>query len=155
MQGNKRVHSMPGQKRQSISWDVVHQDAIALAQQIKDKGPWKKIVVVTRGGLVPTAILVQYLDIRLVDTVCIATYTRKNRPAKAEVFKPIYDDSDQILVVDDLVDTGKTFETLHGFLPNATYVSLYYKPKGKQWLNYAVKMIDQDVWVVFPWEENI
>jgi xanthine phosphoribosyltransferase len=153
MQGNKG-QSMFVANHHYLSWDAVHRDTITLAHQIKDKGSWKKIVAVTRGGLIPTAILVQYLDIRLIDTVCIATYSAKNQPGRAEIFKTLYDESDQILVVDDLVDTGKTFEVLRGFLPQATYVSLYYKPKGKQWLDFAVKMIAQDVWVVFPWEKT-
>lgn len=140
--------------RHYLTWEAVHRDAVALAHQIKDKGPWKKIVAVTRGGLIPTAIIVQYLDVRLVDTVCIATYSSGEQPNTAEIFKPLYDESDQILVVDDLVDTGKTFEVLRGFLPHATYVSLYHKPKGKEWTDFSVKMIPQDTWVVFPWEED-
>jgi hypoxanthine phosphoribosyltransferase len=153
MQGNKGDR-MPTLNRRYLTWETVHLDAIALAQQIKDKGPWKKVVAVTRGGLIPTAIIMQYLDVRLVDTVCIATYAAEGQTTKAEIFKPHYDESDQILVIDDLVDTGKTFEVLHNFLPHATYVALYYKPKGKEWLDYSVKQIPQDVWVVFPWEEN-
>jgi hypoxanthine phosphoribosyltransferase len=154
MQGDKRVLSMSSENQQHLSWESVHRDAISLAQQIKDKGPWKKIVAVTRGGLIPTAIIVQYLDIRLVDTVCLATYTRANQQTEAEIFKSHYDDSDRILVVDDIVDTGKTYEILHKFLPNATFVALYCKPAGEGWLDYAVNKIDQDVWLVFPWEEG-
>lgn len=137
-----------------LSWQDIHQDTYALASQLQNHGPWKKIIAVTRGGLIPTAILVQYLDIRLIDTVCIATYTRHHEDSQAKVFKTIHDDARQILVIDDLVDTGKTFEILKSSLPNATYATVYFKPQGKQQVDYTIKRIPQDVWIVFPWEEE-
>ena len=40
-----------------VSWDQFHRDARALAWRLADKGKWKAIVCVTRGGLVPAAII--------------------------------------------------------------------------------------------------
>jgi xanthine phosphoribosyltransferase len=140
-------------KRDYLSWTDVQQDTYALALQLQNQRQWKKVIAVTRGGLIPTAILVQYLNVQQIDTVCIATYTPDGEQSYPRILKGIQDDSAEVLVVDDLVDTGKTFKVLRQFLPNATYAAVYYKPKGKSLVDYAVKLIPQDVWVVFPWED--
>ena len=36
--------------------------------------PFEAIVCITRGGLVPAAIVARELDLRLVETVCVASY---------------------------------------------------------------------------------
>ena len=53
-----------------ITWGALHRDAVMLSHKLRNKGPFKGIIAVARGGLVPAAILAQELDIRLVDTVC-------------------------------------------------------------------------------------
>ena len=57
-----------------VSWDQFHRDARALAWRLNGTGPFQAIVAVTRGGLVPAAIVARELDIRLIETVCVATY---------------------------------------------------------------------------------
>ncbi len=52
-----------------ISWVELHRDARFLSEELHRKGPWKGIIAVTRGGLVPAALVARELDIRLVDTV--------------------------------------------------------------------------------------
>ena len=54
-----------------ISWVELHRDARFLSQELHRKGPWKGIIAVTRGGLVPAALVARELDIRLVDTICV------------------------------------------------------------------------------------
>ena len=57
-----------------VSWDQFHRDARALAWRLHAAGPFDAIVAVTRGGLVPAAIVARELDIRLIETVCVASY---------------------------------------------------------------------------------
>ena len=57
-----------------ISWVELHRDARFLSEVLHKKGPWKGIIAVTRGGLVPAALVARELDIRLVDTVCVTSY---------------------------------------------------------------------------------
>ena len=58
-----------------ISWDQLHRDAKALSWRLHDREtPWKGIVAITRGGLVPAAIIARELGIHLIDTVCITSY---------------------------------------------------------------------------------
>jgi len=58
-----------------ISWDQLHRDAKALSWRLHDRDrKWTGIVAVTRGGLVPAAIIARELGIHLIDTVCITSY---------------------------------------------------------------------------------
>src|SRR6059036_253028 len=62
------------QKAFPVSWDQFHRDARALAWRLAGAGPFQAIVCVTRGGLVPAAIVARELGIRLIETVCVASY---------------------------------------------------------------------------------
>ncbi len=66
--------SNPYNKDYPISWEELHRNARALAWRLLDQGPWKGIIAITRGGLVPAAIIARELDIRLIDTICISSY---------------------------------------------------------------------------------
>ena len=57
-----------------VSWDQFHRDARALAWRLADKGPFEAIVCITRGGLVPAAIVARELGLRLIETICVASY---------------------------------------------------------------------------------
>ena len=67
-----------------ISWVELHRDARFLSQELHRKGPWKGIIAVTRGGLVPAALVARELDIRLVDTVCVTSYDSSTAGAAAQ-----------------------------------------------------------------------
>ena len=62
-----------------MSRDQLQQDALALATRLGDRGGWQKMAVVTRGGLVPAAILAAEIEIRLVDAVCVTSYDNKQQ----------------------------------------------------------------------------
>ena len=62
-----------------VSWDQFHRDARALAWRLADKGPFEAIVCITRGGLVPAAIVARELGLRLVETICVASYDEATR----------------------------------------------------------------------------
>ena len=62
------------QKAFPVSWDEFHRDARALAWRLAGAGPFEAIVCVTRGGLVPAAIVARELGIRVIETVCVASY---------------------------------------------------------------------------------
>ncbi len=66
--------SNPYHKDYPIAWEELHRNARALAWRLLDHGPWKGIIAITRGGLVPAAIIARELDIRLIDTICISSY---------------------------------------------------------------------------------
>ena len=62
------------QKGFPVSWEQLHRDAKALAWRLADQGPWAGVIAVTRGGLVPTAIVARELEVRMIDTICVTSY---------------------------------------------------------------------------------
>jgi len=67
------------QKMFPVSWEQLHRDCRALSWRLVDKGPWKGILAITRGGLVPAAIIARELDIHLIDTICLSSYNWKDQ----------------------------------------------------------------------------
>lgn len=138
-----------------IGWDALHRDAVILSQKLRAKGPFKGIIAVARGGLVPAAVVARELNIRLVDTVCISTYDETvQRDGEALILKPVEGDGTGWLVIDDLVDSGKTFRQLRKMLPKAHYATVYVKPVGQDVVDTTVIPIDQDIWLLFPWDSD-
>src|SRR3546814_14855344 len=72
------------QKTFPVSWDQLHRDSRALAWRLVALGPFQGIVAITRGGLVPAAVIARDLDVRLIDTVCIASHRADNSPGAME-----------------------------------------------------------------------
>ncbi len=148
----------PYSKDFPVSWEELHRNARALSWRLLEKGPWKGIVAITRGGLVPAAILAREMDIRLIDTVCIISYGTSEESGTAsvqgdiQVLKSIEGDGDGMLLVDDLVDTGKTAKYVREMLPKAHFATLYAKPAGKPLVDTFVTEVSQDTWIRFPWD---
>ena len=136
-----------------IGWDALYRDALLLAHKLKRQGPFTGIIAVARGGLIPAAIVARELDLRLVDTVCIVSYDdRKQRDGPPQVIKSVDGDGTGWLVLDDLVDSGETLRCLRQKLPNAHFATIYAKPDGASLVDTWVTEIEQDLWLVFPWD---
>ena len=141
----------PSAKSFPVTWDELHRHARALAWRLLDLGPWQGIVAVTRGGLVPAAIVARELDIRLIDTVCVASYDDRDR-GDVTVLKRIAGDGAGWLIIDDLVDTGHTARTVREMLPKAHFATVYAKPAGRPLVDTFITEVSQDTWILFPWE---
>ncbi len=139
----------------TIGWEALHRDTIMLSHRLLHQGPFKGIIAVARGGLVPAAIVARELDLRLVDTVCVVSYDDKVQRSEDQmlVLKPVEGDGSGWLIVDDLVDTGNTFRQLRKMLPKAHFATVYVKPKGADAVDTTVIPIEQDIWLVFPWDD--
>ena len=141
-----------------VSWDELHRHSRALAWRLVALGPWQGIVAVTRGGLVPAAIVARELDVRLVDTICIAAYAAPEAGAVDDargaihVIKSIAGDGAGYLIIDDLVDTGDTARVVRDMLPKAHFATVYAKPAGRPLVDTYVTEVSQDTWILFPWE---
>ena len=134
-----------------VSWEELHRDAKALAWRLAAGGPWQGIVAITRGGLVPAHIIARELDIRVIDTVCIASYDDTTQRA-AEILKRVEGDGAGWLVVDDLVDTGATGRLVREMLPKAHFATVYAKPAGRPIVDTFITEVSQDTWILFPWD---
>lgn len=142
-------------KAYPISWDQLHRDARALAWRLLDHDFYKGIIAVTRGGLVPAAIIARELDIRLVDTVCVSSYAWQDQQGEIEVLKSIEGDGQGWLIVDDLVDTGRTAEVVRRMLPKAHFATVYAKPAGRPLVDTFITEVSQDTWILFPWDSDV
>ncbi len=149
------------QKAFPVSWDQFHRDCRALAWRLSgQEKKWNAIVCITRGGLVPAAIVARELGIRLIETVCIASYHDYENQGELQVIKPvdpkIIDLNDgqgsDVLVIDDLVDTGRTAKVVRDMLPEAHFATVYAKPMGRPLVNTFVTEVSQDTWIYFPWD---
>jgi xanthine phosphoribosyltransferase len=137
----------------TVTWDQLHRDARALAWRLTDLGPFRGIVAISRGGLIPAAIIARELDLRLVESVCIVTYEDETR-GEPVVTKPpaAAGDGTGFLIVDDLVDSGATGRVVRALLPKAHFASVYAKPAGRPVVDSFITEVSQDTWILFPWE---
>lgn len=137
-----------------ISWERLHNDTRTLAirlLQSRGEMPFRMMVAITRGGMVPAGILGRELGIRHIDTFCIASYDEQVQRAP-EILKGVPGDGTGVLVVDDLVDSGVTARMVRAALPKARIVTVYAKPAGKPYVDEFVGEVSQDTWIVFPWD---
>ena len=136
-----------------VSWEELHRNSRALAWRLLEMPPFKGIVAVTRGGLVPAAIVARELDIRLIDTVCVYSYDEKSK-GKVNVLKDASkaEKGQDWLIVDDLVDTGETIKAIRLQLPDAHYATVYAKPSGRKQVDTFITEVSQDTWIYFPWD---
>ncbi len=137
-----------------VSWEELHRNARALAWRLSELKRFKGVVAITRGGLVPAAIIARELDIRLIDTVCIASYDHKDQ-GKSKILKSISGDGEDWLIVDDLVDTGGTAKIVREMLPKAHFATIYAKPAGRPVVDSYITEVSQDTWIFFPWDLEV
>jgi len=150
---------LPHEKGFHVSWDQLHRDARALAWRLDGQGPddgaWKAVVAITRGGMAPAMIAARELDIRKVDTVSVKSYDHQSQSEATILKSPdmeLCGDGLGILVIDDLVDSGKTLEIVRELLPNAHFATVYAKPKGRPLVDTFITEVSQDTWIFFPWD---
>ncbi|HTI85663.1 MAG TPA: xanthine phosphoribosyltransferase [Alphaproteobacteria bacterium] len=139
-----------------VTWAEVHRDTRALVDRLGPDTRWTGIVAVARGGLVPAAIVARELDIRMIETLCVASYddprTRGavrilNRPESAAASA-----GSGWLVVDDMVDSGATLRAARVLLPLARFATVYAKPEGIASVDVFVHRVAQESWITFPWD---
>lgn len=124
---------------QNVSWSEIESIVHTLAKKLScSSRKYSSIVALSRGGLVPSRLLADRLDIKkiLVDKTNI---------------------SSDSLFVDDIFDTGNTFAKI---LPRVddpsrlTFATLFAR-RGKvlpKQLVYAKKTASKGGYVVFPWD---
>ncbi|MFV0436936.1 MAG: xanthine phosphoribosyltransferase [Desulfopila sp.] len=139
-------------KTYPISWDQLHRDAKALAWRLLNHASFKGIIAITRGGLVPAAVIARELDIHLVDTICLSSYDWQKKKGQVQTLKAVETDGDGWLLVDDLVDTGRTARVVRDMLPKAHFATVYAKPAGRPLVDTFITEVSQDTWILFPWD---
>jgi xanthine phosphoribosyltransferase len=160
-QADQKLPPRP-QKNFPVSWDQFHRDSRALAWRLHGAGPFEAIVCITRGGLVPAGIVARELGIRLIETVCVASYSHTSQ-GDLRVLKDVAPSivalgggkGGGVLIVDDLVDTGQTAKVVRASLPLAHLATVYAKPMGRPLVDTFVTEVSQDTWIYFPWDTGL
>lgn len=141
----------------TVTWDQLHRDARQLATLLMTRepadGPLRGIVAISRGGLIPAAIVARELECRLVESVCVAMYEEQDA-GQPQLLKPpaAAGDGTGFVIIDDLVDSGTTARLVRSLLPRAHFACLYAKPAGMAVAESWVAEVPQDTWVLFPWD---
>jgi xanthine phosphoribosyltransferase len=151
---------LPHEKGFHVSWDQIHRDSRALAWRLDKQGPlegggWKAVVAITRGGMAPAMIVSRELDIRTVDTISVKSYNYQTQTEPKVIKAPngeMMGDGTGILIVDDLVDSGRTLELVRQLYPKAHFATVYAKPKGRPMVDTYITEVSQDTWIFFPWD---
>ena len=118
------------------------------------------IVPISRGGLCMGQMLGEFYDIRQVYAINTIGYEGTNKLDKVNVFHlPNLKNSNRVLIVDDIVDSGDTLvvvlEVLKEKYPKVTFftASLFYKPTALIKPTWWVKK--PQGWIEFFWSEDL
>ena len=115
------------------------------------------------GGLVPAAIVARELNLRIIETICVKSYGNPSEQGELKVLKGVADDilagrdgeGRGVLIVDDLVDSGRTAKIVRDLMPKAHYATVYAKPMGRPLVDTFVTEVSQDTWIHFPWDTGL
>ncbi|MEI6439052.1 MAG: phosphoribosyltransferase family protein [Alphaproteobacteria bacterium] len=134
-----------------IAWAEVEHMARRVAKTAQDFGP-TAILAVTRGGLVPATLISHHLGVRRVETIQAASYGQGHEQNAVRLGPtPTFTNSDRVLIVDDLIDTGLTLDAIVALYPTARTAVLLNKHPSKT-ANYVGRHANPSAWIVFPWE---
>ena len=126
-------------KKVYFSYHDIHTDCIKLAKIIKKKYNPKKLVIISKGGLIPGSIIAHYLEIEDINIISI----RNIKEIKS---------LEKIIVVNDLINTGKTAEIIKKNIPNSKLIVLYKKKSIKKNCDLSLYKFDSNELIVLPWE---
>ncbi len=140
-------------KQVFLSYHDIHTDCIKLAKIIKKKYKPHKLILISRGGLIPGSIIANYLGIQDIDVIALKTYADRKKNTDIKIFKRIKSEK-KLIVIDDLVDSGDTARIVKEMMPNSKFVVLYAKTSGKKQADLHLYDFSDKDWLVFPWEQG-
>ncbi len=149
-----------GDGKRYLSW----QDVESLVSRLVDQLPetYDRLLVVTRGGMIPAALVSQLLGIRDILVAAVMFYSGPDARLPEPLFLQFPEDplvaGKRILVIDDVWDSGGTSVSVcnrlrrAGALPEVAV--LHYKPQRS---NYPAERPDYYVeetadWIIYPWQ---
>lgn len=141
----------------SVTWDQFHSLSLLLAGQILEhRTPIDEIVAIARGGLSLGLILTDFLQ-KPISTITIQSYTDIQKQGELTITSKLGKQikNKNILLVDDIADSGKTFKRaiqyLKKFRPaSVTTAALFYKPHSSFKPNFYAKKTT--AWILLPHE---
>jgi len=117
-----------------LSWDDVNDAVESLAHQIKNSNEHiEAITGLPRGGLIPAVLLSHKLGL---------PYVNLSNDCEGH---------ENVLVVDDICDSGETLKEYHQFFTTAT---IHYKQLAIVKPDFYYSLAPENEWVVYPWEQK-
>lgn len=147
-------------ERIALGWDRITEDCKNLSFLMRDAGMVTGIhgfIALARGGLSVAQLLGYYLDVRRIEAITVVGYEDTQKLKEQKLLgnqSPDIGDGEGWIVIDDLVDTGRSYRFVKKLLPKARFVALYAKPEGLPDAELALTTFAQDSWLDFPWEVN-
>ena len=138
-----------------LTWQDMETYAKRLAEHVRPTMEEKhitKLCAITRGGLIPAALLAKELDLRYIDTICISSYDG-TESKELKIMKIMEGSGEDFLIVDEIAETGKTIEAVRKRLPNATFATLFATKEGEKHVDFYEVVKEENDWIMFPWEK--
>jgi hypothetical protein len=149
--------------RRHLSWAQCASLTCTLADMVRDHGPIDTVMAVSRGGLVPGALMATLLDMRDVVSTAIASYEEEERVSGPN-FVHFPDNGKvagrNVLIVDDVWDTGHTAVAVADRVRQAggkpIVAVLHYKPGNSEFPDRKPELWVEETadWIVYPWERE-
>ncbi len=146
--------------KQHLTWTQIEDLAIRLADQLTKR--YEVMLVITRGGMVPSCIISERLNLRNILVAAVMFYTERERTLDKPIFLQFPADplltGRRVLIVDDVWDSGRTIMAVRervldaGGLPETAV--LHYKPTHSAFTETRPEYyVDEtDAWIVYPWD---
>lgn len=147
-------------KEKIIGYDVIEFLTKSLALRFKLNGKdFTHVIGIARGGMIPATIMSYMFDAKL-HAYGVRSYDNKKQTllsVEQDINFDSLDDDSKILIVDDICDTGNTFdhikEKIGDRFRSVRYAALFAKKDSKHKVDHYSVVVKDDTWVVFPWEK--
>ena len=148
-----------------LSWEDVEKALDILTDKLPPARPYTTVIGVSRGGVLPAALIARQIsgkrDLSL-RIITAKSYTHRKQNKVQVIIPPDVAEISRCLVIDDIADTGETMKAIvragraKSWYKTSRwqYAALYAKPKGKPFVDHYAISVEQDTWVVFPWERR-
>ena len=147
------------EERETLTWELFGEASRSLAQMVADDGfDPDMILSIARGGLLIGGALGYALSVKNTYTMNVEFYTDVDQRLEMPmVLPPVPEFVDvahaDMLIVDDVADTGLTLEVVHAFcagkVATVRTAVLYEKPRSVVRCDYVWRRTDR--WITFPW----
>lgn len=144
-----------------MTWEEVNSACVDLVHTIQEaRFTPTTIVAVAKGGIIPAGIVHQFFPQAHIIVLRVSSYFKGQQFSPPVIHNPevlTFVDPEKTLVVDDICDSGNTFEALrHGVGQDMKYAAMLIREgHDNPSLCDFKKWVAPHGWVTFPWEENI